>query len=56
MFHPPRNPNDAVNGLGYISDDGHLFECNNPAVMQQEFHVYGFSFYSVPLSLTLRQT
>jgi len=39
MFHPPRNPNDAVNGLGYISNDGHLFECNNPVVMQQAFHV-----------------
>jgi hypothetical protein len=39
MFHPPRNPNDSVNGLGYISNDGHLFECNNPVVMQQAFHV-----------------
>lgn len=39
MFHPARNPNDVVNGLGYISNDGHLFECNNPVVMQQAFHV-----------------
>jgi hypothetical protein len=39
MFHPPRSPNDAVNGLGYISNDGHHFECNNPVVMQQAFHV-----------------
>ena len=39
MFHPPKNPGDAVNGLGYISNDGHLFECNNPIVMQQAFHV-----------------
>jgi len=39
IFHPPKNPNDAVNGLGYISNDGHLFECNNPVVMQQAFHV-----------------
>ncbi|KAI9453845.1 hypothetical protein BJY52DRAFT_1225384 [Lactarius psammicola] len=39
MFHPPRNPNDPVNGLGYTSNDGHLFECRNPVVMQQAFHV-----------------
>ena len=39
MFHPPKNPSDAVNGLGYVSNDGHLFECNNPVVMQQAFHV-----------------
>ena len=39
MFHPSKNPTDAVNGLGYISNDGHLFECNNPVVMQQAFHV-----------------
>ena len=39
IFHPSRNPTDAVNGLGYISNDGHLFECNNPVVMQQAFHV-----------------
>ena len=39
MFHPPRNPNDPVNGLGYTSNDGHLFECRNPIVMQQAFHV-----------------
>ena len=38
MFHPPKNPNEAVNGLGYISNDGHLFECNKP-VMQRAFHV-----------------
>ncbi|KAI9453843.1 hypothetical protein BJY52DRAFT_1418099 [Lactarius psammicola] len=39
MFHPARNPNDPVNGLGYTSNDGHLFECRNPVVMQQAFHV-----------------
>jgi len=39
MFHPSRNPTDPVNGLGYISNDGHLFECNNPVLMQQAFHV-----------------
>jgi len=39
MFHSPRNPSDPVDGLGYISNDGHLFECNNPVVMQQAFHV-----------------
>jgi len=39
MFHPLKSPNDPVNGLGYISNDGHQFECNNPVVMQQAFHV-----------------
>ncbi|KAH9965565.1 hypothetical protein BGW80DRAFT_1345251 [Lactifluus volemus] len=39
MFHPSRNLNDLVNGLGYVSNDGHLFGCNNPVVMQQAFHV-----------------
>jgi len=38
MFHPRRDPNDPVNGLGYISTDGHQFECDNPAV-QQAYHV-----------------
>ncbi len=39
MFHARRNPNCHVNGLGYISNNGHLFECRNPVVMQQAFHV-----------------
>jgi len=39
MFHPLRNAHDPVNGLGYISNDGHQFECNNPVVMQQAYHV-----------------
>ncbi|KIM92371.1 hypothetical protein PILCRDRAFT_417 [Piloderma croceum F 1598] len=39
MFHPPRNPNNAPAGLGYISNDGHLFSCKNPVIMQQAFHV-----------------
>ena len=39
MFHPLKNPNDPVNGFGYISNDGHQFECNNPIVMQRAFHV-----------------
>jgi len=39
MFHPPRGPNDRIEGNGYISNDGHLFECKNPIVSQQPFHV-----------------
>ncbi|TFY78519.1 hypothetical protein EWM64_g5492, partial [Hericium alpestre] len=39
MFHPPQNPNAAVAGMGYISNDGHQFSCRNPVVMQQAFHV-----------------
>ncbi|KAI0294252.1 hypothetical protein B0F90DRAFT_1670558 [Multifurca ochricompacta] len=39
IFHPPMDPNSLVNGFGYISYDGHRFECNNPVVMRQAFHV-----------------
>ncbi|KAL1691225.1 hypothetical protein GGG16DRAFT_113392 [Schizophyllum commune] len=38
MFHPPR-VNDGQPHLGYVSNDGHLFVCKNPAAMQQAFHV-----------------
>ncbi|KAI0260328.1 hypothetical protein BC834DRAFT_901579 [Gloeopeniophorella convolvens] len=40
MFHPPCNPNDPVTGLGYISNDGHMFDCRNPVVMQQAFMIF----------------
>ncbi|GBE82556.1 hypothetical protein SCP_0409400 [Sparassis crispa] len=39
MFHPARDPRVPVTGLGYVSNDGHFFSCNNPVVMQQAFHV-----------------
>ncbi|KAH9047481.1 hypothetical protein EDB83DRAFT_2317547 [Lactarius deliciosus] len=39
LFHPPKRLEDPVNGSGYISSDGHLFDCRSPAVMQQAFHV-----------------
>ncbi|KZP16668.1 hypothetical protein FIBSPDRAFT_794044 [Athelia psychrophila] len=39
MFHAALNSNSAVQGLGYVSQDGHHFSCKNPAVMQQAFHV-----------------
>ncbi|KAI9437933.1 hypothetical protein BJY52DRAFT_1229957 [Lactarius psammicola] len=38
MFHPPMDAASAPAGLGYVSNDGHHFECN-PIVMQQSFHV-----------------
>jgi hypothetical protein len=44
MFHPPKKPNDSVNGRGYVSIDGHLFECDPPV---QAFHVYASSFYAI---------
>ncbi|KAN0136209.1 hypothetical protein V8E53_006069 [Lactarius tabidus] len=55
MFHPPRNPNDPVNGLGYASNDGHLFECRNPVVMQQAFHVIFVIDRSSSMSCTDRR-
>ncbi|KAJ6514882.1 hypothetical protein C8R47DRAFT_1275662 [Mycena vitilis] len=36
IFHPPAR---AAAGLGYLSNDGHVFNCKNPSVMQQAFHV-----------------
>ncbi|KAH8986573.1 hypothetical protein EDB86DRAFT_2954862 [Lactarius hatsudake] len=38
MFHPPKSTNDPADGLGYISIDGHMFSCENPADLQA-FHV-----------------
>ncbi|KAF8967726.1 hypothetical protein BDZ97DRAFT_507114 [Flammula alnicola] len=38
MFHAPHLTSQGV-GLGYASNDGHLFSCKNPVVMQQAFHV-----------------
>jgi hypothetical protein len=39
MFHQPRNTYEPFEGLGYTSTDGHTFECTNPVVLQQAFHV-----------------
>jgi hypothetical protein len=39
MFHPDMDPGKAPPGLGYVSTDGHHFECKNPILMQQSFHV-----------------
>ncbi|KIJ07932.1 hypothetical protein PAXINDRAFT_102749 [Paxillus involutus ATCC 200175] len=39
IFHAPRNPAGPAPVMGYVSHDGHVFSCRNPAVMQQAFHV-----------------
>jgi len=39
MFHQPRNVHEPFGGLSYISNDGHIFGCTNPVVLQQAFHV-----------------
>lgn len=39
LFHPLRRVEGPVNGRGYISNDGHLFNCRSPTVTQQLFHV-----------------
>ncbi|KAJ7117660.1 hypothetical protein C8R44DRAFT_791229 [Mycena epipterygia] len=36
LFHPRAT---RAAGLGYLSNDGHVFNCKNPSVMQQAFHV-----------------
>ena len=38
MFHPPASTDQAT-GLGYVSNDGHVFTCRNPVVLRQAFHV-----------------
>ena len=39
LFHPLRNREEPIHGRGYISNDGHLFDCRNPIVVQPPFHV-----------------
>jgi hypothetical protein len=39
IFHPPMDAARTHAGPGYVSTDGHHFECRNPIVMQQAFHV-----------------
>jgi len=39
MFHRPKGVRKSFEGSGYISNDGHIFNCANPVVLQQAFHV-----------------
>ncbi|KAI6101018.1 hypothetical protein EDD16DRAFT_1495813, partial [Pisolithus croceorrhizus] len=39
LFHPPANLNAGAPAVGYISNDGHHFTCQNALVMQQAIHV-----------------
>jgi hypothetical protein len=38
LFHAPHQ-GAVPPGGGYVSGDGHLFGCRNPAVLQNAFHV-----------------
>ncbi|KAF7309973.1 VWFA domain-containing protein [Mycena indigotica] len=38
LFHAPAAQGPGL-VLGYLSNDGHVFNCKNPAVMQNAFHV-----------------
>ena len=40
MFHPVQSADEPIDGVGHVSYDGHQFSCENPAVVQQAFHVY----------------
>ncbi|KAG2340542.1 hypothetical protein BDR05DRAFT_937722 [Suillus weaverae] len=55
LFHPPVDPNNAQVGLGYVSEDGHLFSCRNPVIMQQAFHVIFVADRSSSMSLRDRR-
>ncbi len=39
MFHQPKNIREPFEGLGHISGDGHVFECDHPVLLEQGFHV-----------------
>ena len=39
LFHPPMDAANAPADLGYVSNDGHHFSCQDPTLMQQAFHV-----------------
>ncbi|KAG8834730.1 hypothetical protein FRC17_007454 [Serendipita sp. 399] len=39
IFHLPEDPK-AQPETGYISKDGHRYDCKNPAQMQRAFHIY----------------
>ncbi|PVF98362.1 hypothetical protein CPB86DRAFT_825740 [Serendipita vermifera] len=39
LFHGPADPADAP-PLGHISQDGHAYDCKNPAEMQRSFHIF----------------
>ena len=47
IFHAPL-PLGTVpdNALGYVSHDGHSFDCKDPALLHQSFHVYVFRMIS----------
>ncbi|KAF8607201.1 hypothetical protein BDV93DRAFT_520086 [Ceratobasidium sp. AG-I] len=38
IFHPPQ-PQNPPPPAGYVSIDGHLFNCQNPARMHQAYHI-----------------
>jgi len=38
IFHPDESQNGILTG-GYISTDGHRFDCSNPALLRQSYHV-----------------
>jgi hypothetical protein len=55
LFHPPVDPNNTQVGLGYVSEDGHLFSCRNPVIIQQAFHVIFVADRSSSMSLRDRR-
>ncbi|KAF8270132.1 hypothetical protein EI94DRAFT_1572312 [Lactarius quietus] len=55
MFHPNVDAEKAPPGLGYVSKDGHHFQCKNPIMMQQSFHVIFVIDRSGSMYLTDRQ-
>jgi hypothetical protein len=38
LFHSPADSDNAPT-LGHVSQDGHAYNCKNPAMMQRSFHM-----------------
>jgi Mg-chelatase subunit ChlD len=54
-FHPHQTQVQGTQGLGYASNDGHLFSCKNPVQMQQAYHVIFVIDRSGSMSITDRR-
>jgi hypothetical protein len=39
LFHAPAVQAE-LQGIGYISQDGHSYTCKNPALTQKSYHMY----------------
>lgn len=54
IFHAPLALGTVPdNALGYVSHDGHSYDCKDPALLHQSFHVYVFRMISKETQLLI---